>query len=926
MAAVLTTTTAAIVPLTFNGLELPCRLDTGSPCSFISPHVLSRLNPAPPRAKESSRFVSVDGTPFAVDESVTITVQPPGWTGSELIHFFVLPSLSDILLGEDALSRLGCNINYRSQSVSFVESRPVATVAPLKKLSDGEFLRQFDMGGLRDCGDLKRLLLKYRGLFSADPSDIGRTSLAEHHIETGDCPAIFVPPYRRSRTENAEIERHVESMLAHDVIEQANSPWGSPVFLTEKKDGTKRFVVDFRKLNSITEKSHYPIPHIDDALDQVAGATIFSTVDLTAGYWQVPLATASKPKTAFQTTSGQYQFKVMPFGLTNAPATFQRLMRTTLRGLDVPVYLDDVIIPSRNEPEHLSSLEELFNRLLNAGLKLKPAKCHFGKRKVEYLGFIVGEGRLAPNPDRVAAIRDYPTPATPLELQRFLGMALFYSRFVRHFAEIASPLYRLQHLSPKSFLRRWSQEHTTAFNALRMALSDPAWLAQPDFSRPFVVEVDASQFALGAVLYQTTERPIAFASRVLTASEKNYSTVDRELLALSWALQHFRPYVHGSPFVAKTDHKPLIGLYRGNPRSDRQRRLLSKIADFDFELHHITGSDNVIADALSRIPGGTLNPLAPPFVPKISSAPAVAAVQAATSTPPTPQELIQQYHNSGHFGIEGTRKSLRMAGYSFPYMRRLIREFVATCSTCANKSYGSTGIPRGQLPTAKDVRPFEFVSIDIVGPLPRCRNFRYLLTMVDHSTRWLEAIPLTMIDATTVTNAFMRHWVYRFGAPRVLHSDQGRQFESAVLRNALEAVGCSRSRTTAYHPQGNAVVERVHRTLKDRLRCYGGDWVDNLGRAVFDVNRLSSDTDPAPFERLYGSAPQLPANWPTPDTPACDPSLVTPRFVYPRYPLPPHTLAPRFAPRIAVQSRISPTLVVAADGRTYNLQNCRIVW
>jgi transposase InsO family protein len=912
-AAVTSLSSAAVVPISVQGTLLPCRLDTGSPNSFISRQCLAKLSPRPHERPASQRFIAVDGTPFRVKTFVSVLLTPNGWDTAVEVNLFVLDSEITVLLGEDVLQSIGCAIDYSAMTVQFIQPRRCCSVSG-PELSDGQFLSQFELGVFARSERVKKLLLQYRDIFSVDSHDIGCTSLAEHNIDTGDNPAIFIPPYRRSRAERSDIEHHVQSMLENDVIEEADSPWGAPVFLTDKKDSAKRFVVDFRKLNEITRKDKFPMPHIDDALDQIAGCTLFSVLDCTAGYWQVPLTETAKPKTAFQTTSGQYQFKVMPFGLANAPSTFQRMMKRMLTGLDMPVYLDDIINATRSETEHIDRLEELFRRLRAAGLKLKPSKCSFGQRRIEYLGFVISDGTIQPNPTKVKAIREYPTPLTPSQLQRFLGMCLFYSRFVRHFAKLASPLYAVQNKTPKAFTREWDTVHQDAFEALRTALSTDSWLAQPDFATTFFIDVDASQEAVGAVLYQHPYRPIAFASHKLSATERNYSTIDREFFAVQWAVHHFRPYVYGTEFIVRTDHKPLLGLHKGQPNSGRQAKYQHSLAQYNFRLEYVPGKENVVADTLSR--SFQLNPAAPVFVSAVAAEP--------PQTPPTDADLVQLFHSAGHFGEQRTRASLRSAGHRFPFMRKLVRRCIQDCQLCANKSYGGAGIPRDHLPSSQTHKAMEFVAIDLVGPLPRSNNYRYILTMIDHATHWLEAVPLAAIDAQTVADAFLRHWVYRHGPPRVLHSDRGTQFESAVLRELLATVGTVRSHTTTYHPEGNSVVERVHRTLKDRLRTSTKTWACALPEAVFHINRTPSSSSPSPFYCLYGTTPAIPGDWPTP--PPRQPCLLpVPRYIHPRITLPANTLSPRFGPRVAVSERISPTLV-RAQGRLYNLHNCRIIW
>lgn len=917
MAAVATAASAATVELQLQGLSIACKLDSGSPLSFVSRSFAQRVSAV--QRPVNARFVSVDDKPFKASHVCTLKVLPPDWSTAVDLDFYVIDSSIRVLIGEDGLSKLGCVLDYTSNTVQFIQRVCSVDHDACATISNSAFLKLFDLGDLANCSQLKSLLVEYRDIFSLNRFDIGRTDIINHEINTGSQQPIYVPQYRRSRVENALIENHVTDMLNHDIIEKSCSAWSSPIFLVSKKDtDEKRFVVDFRKLNDATQKERYPMLHVDDALDSLAGSTLFSSVDLSAGFWQVPLSIDSKPKTAFQTTSGQYQFKVMAFGLCNAPSTFQRLMTHITRGLNMPTYLDDIIVPTNwNVEQHVSQLRQLFERIREAHLKLNISKCHFGKRSIKYLGFVVGQGKILPDPEKVSAIAEYPIPKTPAAIQTFLGMCNFYSRFIRNFAEIAVPLYRLQNKSPKQVCREWSQECTDAFMRLRSAIAANSFLMQPDFSKRFSVDVDASEKAIGAVLYQSSPKnPIAFASRKLKSAERNYSTIDREFLALHWAILKFRPYLYGQEFTVRTDHKPLIGLLKGAPRNSRQARIQNDLSEFTFDLRHIAGDRNVVADALSR-PESILNPEATPFVP-------VHAISVSNNDDEACNDIVKRFHNSGHFGCARTRNSIINAGYRIPYLRKRIRDCINACETCAAKSYGASYIPKGTLPNETSCKPREFVAIDLVGPLPPIQGNKFVLTMVDHATRFLVAAPLQTVSAQHVTSCFLDNWVYRYGPPKTLHSDRGPQFTSSVMNNVLRTIGIAKSFATRYHPQGNGTLERVHRTLKDRLRCAAGNWLAELNKSVYLINSTSSD-GPSAHELFLGTPPQQLCDWPPREfSDNCD--LRIPKFIHPRVPLPPNSLSARYGDRLRVTKRLSPQLVRAENNRVYNLRNCRIVW
>ena len=368
-------------------------------------------------------------------------------------------------------------------------------------------------------------------------------------------------------------------MLENDIIEPSVSPWASPIVLVRKSDGTFRFCVDYRRLNSVTHQDAFPLPRIDATLDNLGAARFFSTLDLQSGYWQVPVNECDREKTAFVTPSGLYQFKCMPFGLTNAPATFQRLMNAVLRGLTPSqclVYLDDIIVFSSTFDEHIHRLRSVFGALRSANLKVKPRKCHLLQSEVKFLGHIVSSQGIATDPSKVKAAREWPVPTSVKTLKSFLGFASYYRRFIRNFAKISSPLNSLL-VKDVPFI--WTPEHQQAFVHLRDAFCSAPILAFPDFEKPFIVDTDACSSGIGAVLSQLdsdkVEHPVAFISRSLSPAERNYNVTRLELLAVVWACQTLRPYLLCQKFLLRTDHGSLRWLMNFKSPTGQVARWLS---------------------------------------------------------------------------------------------------------------------------------------------------------------------------------------------------------------------------------------------------------------------------------------------------------------------------------------------------------------
>jgi hypothetical protein len=357
------------------------------------------------------------------------------------------------------------------------------------------------------------------------------------------------------------VEEEMKKMMDAGVIRPSKSPWASPVVIVRKKDGSCRFCIDFRRVNEVTVKDAYPLPRVEDSLDVLQGSAYFSTLDLASGYWQVEMEEIDKEKTAFASKYGSWEFNVMPFGLCNAPATFQRLMEQVLRGLQwriLALYLDDVIIFAKDLDEHFVRLEMVFERCREAGLKLKPKKCDLLKREVKFLGHVVNKEGVRTDPDKVAAIDRWTSPSSVSEVRTFVGITSYYRRFVKDYAKIAGPLHNLTRAGARFV---WTEEHEISFQTLKKALmsDDVLRLPDPDI-KEFLLDTDASDFAIGAVLGQmqeSVERVIAYGSRCLSTSERNYCVTRKELLAVVYFMGYYKHYLLGARVFVRSDHGSL---------------------------------------------------------------------------------------------------------------------------------------------------------------------------------------------------------------------------------------------------------------------------------------------------------------------------------------------------------------------------------
>ena len=463
------------------------------------------------------------------------------------------------------------------------------------------------------------LLQKWPDVFSQHDLDLGLTDQAVHRIRLKDDQPFKERPRPIPPMMFEEVRDHLKEMETLGVIRKSQSPYASNVVIVRKKNGALRFCLDLRHLNLLTIPDCYSLPRIDSTLDILTGSRWFSCLDLKSGYWQVPLAEEDKCKTAFTVGPlGFWECERMPFGLTNAPATFQRLMENCMGDLHLNyclLYLDDIIIFSKTYEEHLLRLEAVFEKLKNAGLKLSPSKCQLFRKEIKYLGHIISEEGIAVDPDKISCVKDWPVPKTVTEVQRFIGFTSFYRRFVKDFAKIARPLHLVTqggtHYQTKTKHKvrypplEWGTDQQKAFDRLKQACCSTPILGFADYTKTFILHTDASTEGLGAVLHQEVngvKRVIAYASRGLSKSERNYPVHKLEFLALKWAVtEKFHDYLYGNEFVVNTDNNPLTYVLSSAKLDATGHRWVAQLANYRFTLKYCTGASNSVADALSRI-------------------------------------------------------------------------------------------------------------------------------------------------------------------------------------------------------------------------------------------------------------------------------------------------------------------------------------
>ena len=793
----------------------------------------------------------------------------------------------------------------------------------------------------------QRLLETYADVFSRSDVDLGCTTELQHEIPLTDEVPVRQRYRRLPPSQYEQVREHIQGLLEGGVIRPSTSPYASPIVLVQKKSGELRMCVDYRQLNAKTRRDAYPLPRIEETLDALGGAKYFSTLDLASGYNHVPVAEGDRAKTAFCTPFGLYEYNRMPFGLCNAPGTFQRLMERIFGDQSFQtllLYLDDVVVYASSFEQHLRRLELVFERLRAHNLKLKLAKCHFFAQEVRYLGHVISADGVATDPEKTRAVAEWPRPRTAKDLRSFLGFASYYRRFVPGFAAHAGPLHRAVAAasgpkkapdSGRDLGALWTAECEEGFRTLKERLVSAPVLAYADFSKPFVLDIDASFTGLGAVLSQEQEggrRPIAYASRGLRPTERNmsnYSSRKLELLGLKWAVtEKFREYLLGHHCTVFTDNNPLSYLEKARLGAT-EHRWAAELALFDLQIRYRPGTANRNADALSRLPGTEAGELPAANVGQVSALPTrtpedlrqlqagdpeVGPVLRALQTgrypdgveqrgwpraarklvgqwtrlelrdgvlhrrvqPPgeasprwqlvvplalRPLVLQEVHDRHGHQGRERTHRLVTERCY-WPGAYREVQEH---CRDCVRCGLGKAAVPAvhtfpGHLVAS---RPLEIVALDF-SLLERSREgLEQVLVVTDVFTKYTQAYPTRDQKASTVARVLVERWFYQVGVPERLHSDQGRNFESELLRQLCALYGVQKSRTTPYHPQGNGQCERFNRTLHDLLRALPpgqkGRWPQHLPQLLYAYNTtVHGSTGYSPYELLFGRPARIP--------------------------------------------------------------------
>lgn len=456
--------------------------------------------------------------------------------------------------------------------------------------------------------EMHALCRRFSHIFHLKGEKLTTNNFFKYTLKLNDTTPVYIKNYRTVHSQKTGIEANIQKLLQDDVIEPNYGPYNSPTFPVPKKSENgiieERLVSDFRGVNKKLIHDTYPLPRMDDILDELGDNKFFSILDLTSGFHQIELTEDCRDITAFSTQSGSFRYKVLPFGLKVSPSAFARMIASAFSSLPYNVcftYLDDIIIVGKSEAEHLHNIEQVFSVCERLCLKLNPKKCKFFKTQVTYLGHTCTSDGILPDTAKYSAIKNYPRPQSKDEAKRFVAYCNYFRKFIKNFASLAAPINKN---TRKAVDFNWTKECEDNFNKLKSILMSPDVLHYPDFSKPFVITCDASKIACGSVLSQVRDGvdvPIAYHSQPFTKGESNKAPIEQELLAIFYSIKHFRPYIYGTRFKIRSDHKPLVYLFSLKDPSSRLTRIRLELEEYDFQIEYIKGTTNVVADALSRV-------------------------------------------------------------------------------------------------------------------------------------------------------------------------------------------------------------------------------------------------------------------------------------------------------------------------------------
>lgn len=811
----------------------------------------------------------------------------------------------------DSMKELNSTNSYSNQDVLKNNSFSFPSILQFHSCVEKPQQSDFNLGHLNEqmVSSVTKVLSKFPSVFS-ELSEKEFPSLQFDSLDVLSNKTIQSKTYRFPQAHEEMVKKEMEKMLNLKIISHSKSPFNSPVWVVPKKDdvnGEKqwRIVIDYRNLNKITIPDKYPLPNITDIIDQLGNAKYFSVLDLVSGFHQIEVNPIHRAKTAFTVLGSHYEFNRLPFGLINSAPAFQRIMTQVLEGLVGKicfVYIDDIVIYGQSLNDHLANLDKVLDRLRVNKLKVKPSKCHFLKESINYLGYVISQNGIKMDPQKTEAIRNFIPPTNEKKLKSFLGLAGFYRKYVPNFSIIAQPLHNLL---KKDVVYEWDSKCQQAFEMLINVISHDIVLQFPNFDNHFYLTTDASNFGIGAVLSQKDEkgydRPLAFISRSLNAAEKNYSTTEKECLAIVWATNHFRNYLFGRKFTILSDHRPLVWLDSVIDPGARLLRWRLKLNNYDYEIRYMPGKLNYVADELSRN-NYCSEVVGCPFkeekvIPSVCHISSTEVEEDDSgvgdnnddgledeevvetldfypkeqriklSDPVLIDQLIKEQHTGpigGHRGIIATEKAINIY-YDIPSLRSKVTAIISKCEICQRTKYDrhNRKLPLSLTVTAS--QPNEKIAFDVIGPFKYPQNQKlYGLTIQDEFSKYILFCGIKDCTAETIAKALVENWILYFGIPKILLSDNGSNLCGEIMTSISSYFNIKRIFTSVAHPQSNGSVERAHARLAEFVRATDSEleadisWKSKLQIASYCYNTtVHSSTGYSPYYLMFGRHPRL---------------------------------------------------------------------
>lgn len=929
-------TKSPVIVLEIFGFTFPCVIDTGSDVCCLSESVWLQVQDF---RGDLTVFpvtgVRISGAFKTKKRRVKLQIDLPFKVGDEIFYheFLLIPDLIyPIIIGSDFLRLYKATVNYGLESIYIIKDKKQITIPEIKTKHEFDAppsmnVRLCSIGSkvglsfdskvynddiditLNSLGlseeqtlNLKEVLVRNLSVFSNKPGLIRDFEL---DIVLNDDTPFHLKQYPIPVAHRDAVQKEIDRMESWGVIERASTPYISPLVTTVKKNGSVRVCLDLRRLNKVVQRDHErpkPIPEILMSLKKVK---FMSSLDLTHGYWQLPLSKESRKYTGFLHGTRSFQFKSLPFGLVTAVSAFTRCIDTILgpEFKDFTVcYLDDILIYSETFESHLEHLDRVLSKLREAGMTLRWDKCHFFRTELKYLGYCVNSSGVTPDPERVKAISDFERPRNVKDLQAFLGLCVYDRAFCPNFA---SCVENLTLLLRKKVPWRWTDLQENAFKQLKTKIQEATLLYHPNPNLPFFVQCDSSDVGLGAQLFQRVNgerRVVAYASRLLLDRERNYSVSEKETLAIVFALQKWRVYLLGRTFTILTDHRALSYLNSCRLLSPRISRWVLSIMEFDFVIEYVAGKNNVVADCLSRyavrlptpsdkcfkiatlkIPlklkevlrnlpelqrqdkklSKIINDLTETVSPRFTIKDDCLFIRKTEEEPyllcipeVIKQVVVEIYHSSiGHFGVYKTWCAMRSDMW-WQNMHRDIKKYLASCLVCQKAK--STVLPSAPLQPIIVNAPNEIHSLDLYGPLPMSTGgVTYVLVALDLFSKLVALYTLRKATSKSIIKKLSDFHFQKVGRPASILTDHGTQFVSKAWEKFLRSNEIQMIKSSIRHPCSNP-VERVMRELGRLFRTYCSDkhksWAREIPNFVFFLNSVVHEsTGFSPYELHYGN-------------------------------------------------------------------------